>query len=140
MMMGRDRSLCDDANSADGPLGQLEAKWDGDQEARARQSSIDTAQTLRLATVEALLEEQAEVGDLEIVVEVLAEGASVARDRSVEANVSAASTVREAETHLDDAIRAYRRAATAVQVSWHRASERARTPSIQPNCHPRQKN
>ena len=104
---------CEGASNADGLLGQLDAKRDRDRKARARQSSIDTAQTLRLATVEALLEVQAEVGNLDVVVDVLSEGASVARDRGVEATVSAASAVREAETHLDEAIRAYRRAAAA---------------------------
>jgi len=56
---------------------------------------------------------QSSVGDLDGATEVLAEGASVAGDRSVDATVSAASAVREAETRLDEAIRAYRRAAAA---------------------------
>jgi len=101
--------------SADCPRdrSQLEAKRDRDQKARARQRGIDTAQTLRLATVEALLDVQSSVEDLDGAIEVLAEGASVAGDRSVDATVSAASAVREAETRLDEAIRAYRRAAAA---------------------------
>ena len=104
---------CDDANNADRPLSRLEARWDREREARARQSLIDAAQTLRLATVEDLLEVQAEVGELDVVVDVLAEGALFASDRSVEATVSAANAVRKAETTLDEAIRAYRRAANA---------------------------
>lgn len=80
---------------------------------RQRQSSIDTAQTLRLAAVEALLDVQSGVGNLDGAIDVLAEGASVAGDRSVDAAVSAASAMVEAETHLDEAVRAYRRAAAA---------------------------
>ncbi len=92
---------------------EWEAKRDRDRKARDRQGRVDSAQTLRLATVETLLDAQSGVGDLGGTIEVLAEGASVAGDRSVEATVSAASAVREAETYLDEAISAYRRTAAA---------------------------